>query len=153
PDTLAARRAALVDSARQRQALDQNEGARLYNGACAACHEGEGAHLFGPRPQLALNSNLHAPTPDNLIRILLDGVPAPVSDTGMVMPSYRSLMSDRQLAELLGFLRRTMAPDQPAWTDLPATIARLRAQESHAVGHTAGHTPAQTPARTPVQTP
>ncbi|WP_415500088.1 molybdopterin cofactor-binding domain-containing protein [Acetobacter sp.] len=153
PDTLAARRAALVDSARQRQALDQNEGARLYNGACAACHEGEGAHLFGPRPQLALNSNLYAPTPDNLIRILLDGVPAPVSDTGMVMPSYRSLMSDRQLAELLGFLRRTMAPDQPAWTDLPATIARLRAQESHAVGHTAGHTPAQTPARTPVQTP
>src|SRR6266702_3480448 len=43
-------------------------GARLFDGACAACHHtGSGPQLFGAHPSLALNTNLHSATPDNLI--------------------------------------------------------------------------------------
>ncbi|MCE2563281.1 molybdopterin cofactor-binding domain-containing protein [Komagataeibacter sp. FNDCF1] len=127
------RREAVLAQTRERQDVTRGEGARLYQGACAACHEGEGAHLFGTRPQLALNSNIWADSPDNLIRILLDGVPAPVHSAQTVMPAYRNLMSDRQLAQLIGYLRDTVAAGKPAWTDLEAAIARIRAQG--AVGH------------------
>ena len=49
-------------------------GARLYLGACAVCHEVGGLPLFGSRPSLALNSNLHSATPDNLIQTILHGI-------------------------------------------------------------------------------
>ncbi len=39
-------------------------GARIYQGACAVCHAVGGAPLFGSRPSLALNSNLHSAVPD-----------------------------------------------------------------------------------------
>src|SRR5262249_2257826 len=59
------------------------EGARLYQGACAVCHEVGGLPLFGSRPSLALNSNLHSATPDNLIHVILHGIIKPAfSDLG-----------------------------------------------------------------------
>src|SRR5262249_54436848 len=42
-------------------------GSRIYEGACAACHEDPGqVETFGVRPLLALNPSVHAPVPDNL---------------------------------------------------------------------------------------
>jgi nicotinate dehydrogenase subunit B len=35
-------------------------------------------------------------------------------------------MSDAQVAELATFLRKQFAPDKPAWTDVQATVGRLR---------------------------
>ncbi|MBE1189014.1 cytochrome c, partial [Escherichia coli] len=53
-------------------------GARLFAGACLACHhDGDGPRFFGVRPSLALNSNVHADSPDNLLRIILDGIHSP----------------------------------------------------------------------------
>ena len=53
-------------------------GARIYSGSCAVCHQpGRGSELFGVRPSLALNSNIHAATPDNLIRTILHGIETP----------------------------------------------------------------------------
>ena len=48
------------------------------------------------------------------------------SDLGY-MPAFKDAMSDEQLAELVGYLRKQFAPDKPAWTDVGATIARIRA--------------------------
>ena len=53
-------------------------GQRFYEGACAVCHAVGGPPLFGSRPSLALNSNVHAATPDNLIQVILHGIMAPV---------------------------------------------------------------------------
>ena len=55
-------------------------GARLYQGACAVCHEVGGAPLFGSRPSLALNSNLHSAVPDNLIQPAAEMVLAPLRE-------------------------------------------------------------------------
>lgn len=102
-------------------------GARIYQGACAVCHEVGGLPLFGSRPSLALNSNLHSATSDNLVRLILHGIAEPASSDLGYMPAFKNSMSDAQVEELVSFLRRQFAPDKPAWTDIKETIARARA--------------------------
>ena len=101
-------------------------GARLYQGACAVCHEVGGAPLFGSRPSLALNSNLHSARPDNLIQVILHGIAAPVSSDLGYMPAFKHSLNDTQIAELASYLRRQFAPDKPVWTDIHAAVGRLR---------------------------
>lgn len=101
-------------------------GARIYQGACAVCHEVGGAPLFGSRPSLALNTNLHSAVPDNLIQVILHGIAKPaITDLGY-MPAFRDSLTDGQIAELAGYLRRQFAPDKPAWSDLAAAVDRIR---------------------------
>ena len=101
-------------------------GARLYQGACAVCHDVGGAPLFGSRPSLALNSNLHSAVPDNLIQVILHGIPAPVSSDLGYMPGFKDSFGNRQIAELVSWLRRQFAPDKPPWTGVDAAIGRAR---------------------------
>ncbi len=101
-------------------------GARLYEGACAVCHEVGGAPLFGSRPSLALNSNLHSAAPDNLIQVILHGIAAPSSSDLGYMPGFKDSFNDGQVAELVSWLRRQFAPDKPPWTGVDAAIGRLR---------------------------
>ncbi|MBI5262186.1 MAG: molybdopterin-dependent oxidoreductase [Bradyrhizobium sp.] len=102
-------------------------GARFYLGACAVCHEVGGLPLFGSRPSLSLNSNLHSATPDNLVQVILHGIPEPPFSKLGYMPAFKGSMNDEQIVELVTFLRRQFAPDKPAWTDVAGTIHRLRA--------------------------
>jgi nicotinate dehydrogenase subunit B len=100
-------------------------GARLYEGACAVCHAVGGPPLFGSRPSLALNSNLHSATPDNLIQVILHGIASPVSSDLGYMPGFKDSLSDDQVAELVSYLRRQFAPDKPPWTDVHAAVGRV----------------------------
>ena len=100
-----------------------SEGARLYEGACAACHQ-EGRAVFGIRPSLALNSNVHADTPDTLIRVILQGADA-FPEHG-AMPAFRGSFDDAQMAAVVRFVRQQFAPGQPAWNGVEQAIARLR---------------------------
>jgi nicotinate dehydrogenase subunit B len=101
-------------------------GARLFEGACAVCHKVGGAPLFGSRPSLALNSNLHSAVPDNLIQVILHGISSPVSSDLGYMPGFKDSFNDRQVAELVSWLRRQFAPDKPPWSDVNAAVARTR---------------------------
>ena len=101
-------------------------GAHIYQGACAVCHEVGALPLFGSRPSLALNSNLHSAAPDNLIQVILHGIGKPAfSDLGY-MPAFKDSMNDAQIIELVSYLRKQFAPDKPAWADVPSTVSRLR---------------------------
>jgi nicotinate dehydrogenase subunit B len=101
-------------------------GARLYEGACAVCHAVGGPALFGSRPSLALNSNLHSASPDNLIQVILHGITAPVSSDLGYMPPFKDSMNDDQLTELVTFLRRQFAPERPVWTRVRAAVGHAR---------------------------
>jgi nicotinate dehydrogenase subunit B len=122
-DALAAK---LESSAGMQAVSASSPGARLYDGACAVCHKVGGAPLFGSRPSLALNSNLHSTAPDNLIQVILHGIAAPVSSDLGYMPGFKDSFNDRQVAELVSYLRRQFAPDKPPWTGIDAAIRRLR---------------------------
>ncbi|MEO6030536.1 MAG: c-type cytochrome, partial [Burkholderiaceae bacterium] len=101
---------------------------RLFNGACAACHHaGDGPQLLGLNLPLALNTKLHSTRPDNLIRVVLEGVRAPASAEIGFMPAFADALDDAQVAQLVGYLRQRFAPGQPAWPDLEATSAHIRA--------------------------
>ncbi|QRG08444.1 molybdopterin-dependent oxidoreductase [Xanthobacter dioxanivorans] len=106
-------------------------GGKLYEGACAACHAKEGPTLFGVRPALALNTNVHATRPDNLIRVILDGIPSPAARDLGDMPAFRDSLDDTQVAALARYIRARFAPDAPAWEGLETTVARLRATPEH----------------------
>jgi len=106
-------------------------GARLFDGACAACHHtGSGPQLFGAHPSLALNTNLHSATPDNLIRVILDGIGSPARPELGTMPAYRDSFNDAQVAELVSYLRQQFAGGKPAWQDVKESVARIRAMSS-----------------------
>jgi nicotinate dehydrogenase subunit B len=119
--------AARLETSSGTQAVSASSpGARLYEGACAVCHKVGGAPLFGSRPSLALNSNLHSAVPDNLVQIILHGIAAPVSSDLGYMPGFKDSFNDRQAAELVSWLRRQFAPDKPPWTGVDAAIGRAR---------------------------
>ncbi len=102
--------------------------ARLFQGACGACHhEGEGPLTFGPNVPLALNSNLHADRPDNLLRVILHGVGEPAPRATGPMPAFRDALDDAQVAELVAWMRRRFAPGREPWSGLPEAAARIRA--------------------------
>ncbi len=122
-----ARAAALRAAAVAEPAEGSGLGRQIYRGACATCHEPDGPTLFGVRVPLALNTGLHAARPDNLIRVVLEGLMDPALPDLGTMPAFGRVYSDRQVVELLGYLRARFAPGAPPWTDLDATVARVRA--------------------------
>ncbi|MFL6835643.1 MAG: molybdopterin cofactor-binding domain-containing protein, partial [Xanthobacteraceae bacterium] len=124
-EALAARLEAATST---RVAAPSSFGARLYEGACAVCHEVGGAPLFGSRPSLALNSNLHSAVPDNLLQVILHGIMKPATSDLGYMPGFKDSLTDAQVAELTAYLRRQFAPDKPAWTDIQAAVGRIRQQ-------------------------
>ncbi|CAN5673156.1 molybdopterin-dependent oxidoreductase [soil metagenome] len=101
---------------------------RMFDSACAACHhDGDGPTLLGVNTPLALNSNLTSARPDNLLRTILDGVREPATKDIGFMPAFRDALDDAQVAQLAGYMRARFAPQEPAWNDLPAQVARVRA--------------------------
>jgi nicotinate dehydrogenase subunit B len=127
PETAQQHMAALLEANAQNAATGAHEaGARLFEGACASCHDPQWGSLANTRPSLALNTNLHGATPTNAIRALLDGVNVPSLAHRGAMPSFRTSFDDRQIADLLGYVRARFAPDRPAWSGLSETAGRLR---------------------------
>ncbi|HEY0294435.1 MAG TPA: c-type cytochrome [Bordetella sp.] len=105
------------------------KGERLYENACAVCHEaGQGPTLHGVKPSLALNTNLQAGQPDNLIQVILNGITQPADPALGYMPGFRDSFDDQQINDLVAYLRVRFGNGQPAWTGLQESVARIRAQ-------------------------
>lgn len=136
-EALAAR---LESSTGTRASAASGIGARIYQGACAVCHEVGGAPLFGSRPSLALNSNLHSTAPDNLIQVILHGIAKPATTDLGYMPAFKDSLTDGQVAELVLYLRQQFAPDKAVWKDIHAAINRIR-REQALTSHAGAKTP------------
>lgn len=132
PTVLAAQAAQIEQRSAQAARTLGGPGERLYQSACAVCHQSDqGIAQFGVKPSLALNTNLHSKLPDNVIQVLLQGMPAPPNSELGAMPAYADTLDDQQIAQLARYLRSRFAPDKPAWQDLENTVARLRAMPAH----------------------
>jgi nicotinate dehydrogenase subunit B len=105
---------------------------QLFSSACGACHhDGNGPVPLGLNLPLALSSKLHSTRPDNLLRVILEGIRTPATPDIGFMPAFRDGLDDRQVARLAAYMRQRFAPDKPAWPDLETTAARLRAASTH----------------------
>ena len=125
--------AALVAQAARQPGLLPGPAQRLFEGACGACHhDGDGPQVLGLNQPLALNSTLHAEQPANLLRTVIDGLQRPAFPAIGHMPAFGQALDDRQLADLVAWMRQRFAPQQAAWADLPAAVARARGKASGA---------------------
>ncbi|WP_416262165.1 molybdopterin cofactor-binding domain-containing protein [Gibbsiella quercinecans] len=104
-------------------------GEQLFNGACQACHSADsgGPVLYGVSPAMGNNTSVHSAAPDNLIRVILYGIPEPATGDLGYMPAFGGSFSDRQVADLAAWIRHRYAPDKPAWADLQSAVAEVRA--------------------------
>ena len=97
----------------------------LFTGACSGCHGADAPMTRGGAPSLALSSLVNAPTPRGAIQMILNGIPWREGKAAPYMPSFASALTDAQVAELADYLRATYS-GKPAWSDLPAEVAKAR---------------------------
>ena len=117
----------LVASAAAAEVTLPGPAQRMFATACGACHhDGDGPRVLGANVPLALNTNLHADRPDNVIRVILEGVQEPVNDRVGFMKGFADHFDDNQLADLLRYMRARFAPDKRAWGDLEAKVREIR---------------------------
>ncbi len=126
--------AAAVESADSQvnalRAIDtkNDEGAVIYAGTCAGCHEGPRALPYGGI-DLMLTSAITGPSAGNLVNIVLYGLPAAEAAHAPVMPGFAGAMNDAQAAALARYLRVRFS-DKGPWTDIAKSVhdARSRAR-------------------------
>ncbi len=108
--------------------LSLSNGQRVFEGSCKACHaDGLGPKLFGVSPSLATNTNVHSDLPDNLIKVILQGIDTPATKDLGYMPAFKDSLSNTQVAELAAYLRSRFAGNAPGWEGLESKVAYLRA--------------------------
>lgn len=104
-------------------------GRMLYNQYCVSCHKPEGQGIAGTFPPLAGAEQVLGDK-EALIRIVLKGMVGPLKVKGQLynqqMPAF-SFLSDRDLAEVLSFIRSDFGNTATAITQ--ADVARVRAAE------------------------
>ncbi|ESR23075.1 molybdopterin cofactor-binding domain-containing protein [Lutibaculum baratangense] len=124
---LASLAARLASESHARLVEGHEAGARLFENACAICHGADAlAAPDAPAIPLALNSSVHSDRPDNLIRVLLEGIPLPPRPLSGSMPSYAGAYSNGQIAEIAAYVRARFAPDRPAWEGLEDAVGHIR---------------------------
>jgi mono/diheme cytochrome c family protein len=102
------------------------QGATLFAGACASCH-GTAAPMMenGGRPSLALSTAVNSERPDNLIQIVLNGVPWSHPDQHTFMPPFAASLTDAQIASIAAYVRADIGK-RPAWSDVEQRTAKIR---------------------------
>jgi nicotinate dehydrogenase subunit B len=100
--------------------------ARLYEGACAVCHERGRDVVFNAGPALGFSTKLQAARPDNFLRVLLFGAESHSSAASAAMPAFGAALDDAPVAELARYVRHRFAPSRPAWDYLDEALARIR---------------------------
>ncbi|WP_285425749.1 molybdopterin cofactor-binding domain-containing protein [Pseudomonas sp. efr-133-TYG-103a] len=105
-----------------------SNGQRVFEGSCQGCHaDGLGPKLFGVSPSLATNTNVHSALPDNLIKVIQQGIAKPATADLGYMPGFKDSLSNTQISDLAAYLRSRFAPNEPQWTGLQDKVAYLKA--------------------------
>lgn len=100
-------------------------GAGVYLSNCASCHGLGGAGIAGQIPALKGNGAVLAQGPENVIRVVLGGLPA---THGLApMPAVGASMSDQDIADVTDYVRNTWGNAAPASAQA-GTVGALRGQ-------------------------
>ncbi|NDJ56337.1 c-type cytochrome [Enterobacteriaceae bacterium 4M9] len=102
-------------------------GAQVYMDNCAACHRTDGKGYASTFPALAHNSAVLSDDPSSLISLVLKGGKAPVTQqaiTGLAMPDFGWRLDDKQVADVLTFIRSGWGNNAVAVT--PDEVKALR---------------------------
>lgn len=87
-------------------------GAELYTGACASCHQlnGQGTHdQF--YPSLTSNTAVGGPTAQNLVMAILKGVNRATNNGTVTMPAFEKQLNDAQVASVANYVLQRFGND------------------------------------------
>jgi mono/diheme cytochrome c family protein len=101
------------------------DGAVIYAGACALCHEPTGQAFSAHGIPLTSSKVVAMPDARNLTHVILEGIDPPKASPAALMPGFGAAFTDRQIAALMAYLRSTFS-DQPAWSGLEDTVREAR---------------------------
>ena len=104
-------------------------GGTLFAGACATCHRSGGGLPVSRPVALALSTPVNASRPDNLLRIVLNGIHPPPGRRGPIMPGFSGALTDPQLLALVDYVR-THYSRGPAWANVAAALADVRRKQT-----------------------
>ncbi len=108
---------------------DSAKAALSYEVNCSACHGVKGEGIKGMVPALAGNHRITANDPTNLLHAVLKGARAAHTadkQTAAGMPSFAWKMNDKEVANLLTYIRNTWGNGASKIT--PEEVAAMRAQ-------------------------
>lgn len=86
---------------------------------CSACHRIDGQGYAKTFPALAHNSAVLSDDPSSLISVVLRGSQMAITQnepTGLMMPDFAWRLDDKQVADLLTFVRSSWGNNAPAVT-------------------------------------
>jgi mono/diheme cytochrome c family protein len=92
-----------------------NVSASLYLNNCASCHQIDGQGIKAKIPALADNGAVKAGGPQDIIKVILGGLPA--TDTFGPMPSFAPYLNDGQIAAIANYIRTKWGNHAPANAD------------------------------------
>ncbi len=101
-----------------------DEGALIYAGACATCHESGRPLPYGGL-NLSLSTAVNGPNPANIINVTLFGLAQQPGNAGPIMPGFRGSLTDRQMVSLVSYLRARFS-SKPPWRLAEQDIGRVR---------------------------
>jgi mono/diheme cytochrome c family protein len=107
-------------------ATPDDRGAAIYAAACASCHESRRPVPFGGL-DLALSTAVNGPEPENIINVVLDGLPPAEGQRSPTMPGFAEALDDGQVADLLAYLRARFS-NAPPWRDLERQVREKRSR-------------------------
>lgn len=102
-----------------RKGDDSKRGASIYVDSCAACHRTDGSGYTRFFPELRGNPVIMSPDPVSLIHITLMGQTLPGvkgAPSSITMPPFGWRLSDRQVADVVTFIRGSWGNKAPAVT-------------------------------------
>lgn len=102
-------------------------GSKIYEQQCAQCHQSKGEGSGTAWPALAGNPTVTAPSPLNVIRMVLDGGYAPATAANPRphgMPPFGQILNDNDIAMLVSYLRNSWGNEAGGVTALEVKRAR-----------------------------
>lgn len=113
----------------------RGEGAAIYAAACAICHEAGRPLPYGGL-DFRLSTAVNASSPQNIVNVTLFGLPPADGEASSVMPGFAGALDDRQMAELLAYMRARFSGAE-AWDGVEEMVRRTRSGEYQVTVHPA----------------
>jgi mono/diheme cytochrome c family protein len=96
-------------------------GLRVFEGACASCHDWDGSGVQSPYADLTGNRTVNDPSGINMTQVILQGASLQTRQGEMFMPAFGTGYSDTEIAAVVNYVTglfgvspSTMTPDQVA---------------------------------------
>jgi mono/diheme cytochrome c family protein len=102
----------------------ESPGLKLFEGACAGCHQWNGSGRQTPYAALAGTRGVNDVSAQNVTEIILQGVKMRIGDNDVFMPAFADAYSDTEVAELANYVVAHFGGKQASVT--PAEVAKQR---------------------------